>query len=274
MLKEYLSGLANAFRAVLGTTEKINAQDFPDKVSEVYEKGYAQGTADNTPSVDPNWTDWRYMFAYNARADLLAKLKFTDTSKGKNFQYMFFSNNTIKEIPLIDISGASDAYGWGFTGMFKWCSEITTIPLDFENTIASKFDETFYGCTALIEAPKLNSSRAQNFTRTFYNCTSLVSVPKIDFSGNRYNSMTDTFYACSKLSHIGIEGTIKNKISFSSCPLEIETARNILRALGDNVGNFSVTFKSTVKTALLEDTETAPDGTTWAEWVINRGWTW
>ena len=35
MLKEYLSTLANKFRSILGTTEPINAQDFPEKVTEV-----------------------------------------------------------------------------------------------------------------------------------------------------------------------------------------------------------------------------------------------
>ncbi len=39
MLKEYLSTLASKFREKLGTTEKINAQDFADKIDEVYEAG-------------------------------------------------------------------------------------------------------------------------------------------------------------------------------------------------------------------------------------------
>lgn len=39
MLKEFLSNLANAFREKLGTTDKINAQDFSNKVAEVYKAG-------------------------------------------------------------------------------------------------------------------------------------------------------------------------------------------------------------------------------------------
>lgn len=39
MLKEYLSKIADAIRSVLGTTDPINAQDFPDKIEEVYETG-------------------------------------------------------------------------------------------------------------------------------------------------------------------------------------------------------------------------------------------
>lgn len=39
MLREFLSRIANAIRTALGTTDTINAQSFPDKISEVYEAG-------------------------------------------------------------------------------------------------------------------------------------------------------------------------------------------------------------------------------------------
>ena len=39
MLKQYLSNIANAIRSKLGTTDKVNAQDFADKINEVYDKG-------------------------------------------------------------------------------------------------------------------------------------------------------------------------------------------------------------------------------------------
>lgn len=43
MLKEYLSTLANKFKSVLETSDKINAQNFVDKIQEVYSKGYTEG---------------------------------------------------------------------------------------------------------------------------------------------------------------------------------------------------------------------------------------
>lgn len=45
MLREYLSTLANAMRSKLGSTTKINAQDFVDKIGEVYDKGLLEGLA-------------------------------------------------------------------------------------------------------------------------------------------------------------------------------------------------------------------------------------
>ena len=44
MLKEYLKNIADAIRLKLGGADKVNAQDFADKVNEVYDKGYDGGT--------------------------------------------------------------------------------------------------------------------------------------------------------------------------------------------------------------------------------------
>ena len=43
MLREYLKSIADKFRLALGTTNQINAQEFPDKVIEVYSSGYDTG---------------------------------------------------------------------------------------------------------------------------------------------------------------------------------------------------------------------------------------
>ena len=45
MLREYLSNIADQFRTHLDTTEPINAQDFADKIGEVYDKGLLEGLA-------------------------------------------------------------------------------------------------------------------------------------------------------------------------------------------------------------------------------------
>lgn len=45
-LFEFLTQLANIIRSILGISDKINAQDFPEKINEVYEKGVADGSAD------------------------------------------------------------------------------------------------------------------------------------------------------------------------------------------------------------------------------------
>lgn len=48
MLKEYLSTIANAIRSKLGSTAKINAQNFADKIGEVYDAGYNSAVREGT----------------------------------------------------------------------------------------------------------------------------------------------------------------------------------------------------------------------------------
>jgi len=43
MLKSYLLNISDSIRSKLGITDVINAQKFPDKIGEVYDKGTADG---------------------------------------------------------------------------------------------------------------------------------------------------------------------------------------------------------------------------------------
>ncbi len=54
MLREFLSNLANKFREILGTTDKINAQDFADKVEEVFDAGYNSAVKEGTITILEN----------------------------------------------------------------------------------------------------------------------------------------------------------------------------------------------------------------------------
>ena len=51
MLREYLSNIADKFRTYLDTTEPINAQDFADKVEEVFEAGYNSAVREVTITI-------------------------------------------------------------------------------------------------------------------------------------------------------------------------------------------------------------------------------
>ena len=80
MLKEHLSAIANTIRSKLGTSEKINAQDFPEKINEVYDKGKydewsefwdaIQTKGNDAISYDemfnaPSWNDTTFRPKYN-----------------------------------------------------------------------------------------------------------------------------------------------------------------------------------------------------------------
>lgn len=51
MLREYLSKIADQFRTHLDTTEPINAQDFANKIEEVYKAGYNSAVKEGTITI-------------------------------------------------------------------------------------------------------------------------------------------------------------------------------------------------------------------------------
>lgn len=61
-LIDFLLQIANSIRSLLGATDKINAQDFPDKINKVYEKGLADGKTDLTELIE---TQEHYIYQGN-----------------------------------------------------------------------------------------------------------------------------------------------------------------------------------------------------------------
>ena len=148
-LREFLSNLANAFRTYLDTTDKINAQNFADKVGEVFEKGKAQGGGGDsfrdlfwdTMQKNGDPTYYTYAFSYNWNDELffpkhnlvatscngmfqtskitrlkskLDELGITlDVSRCKSLLQMFQSSE-VKDVPIIDGSNATSlSYTFG-----------------------------------------------------------------------------------------------------------------------------------------------------------------
>lgn len=92
------------------TTELIN------KVNDIESGG--------TSVINPEWTDWRYFSYYDNRNDLVAKLKYSDTSSGTNFSYMFTGCTKLTTIPQLDTSK-----GTNFSHMFSSCTNLTNLTM-------------------------------------------------------------------------------------------------------------------------------------------------
>ena len=162
MLKEYLKSLANKFREILGTTDKINAQDFSNKVTEVYKTGkkseydkfwdnfqangtrelymYAlQGYGFNSNNFYPKYdlkplrdaTRMFYNFSYGDKFSLKERLKECgvklDTS-GVTIPYLMFSSaKMFTELPIIDLSGADTSRASNTHFIFRYMPYVHTI---------------------------------------------------------------------------------------------------------------------------------------------------
>lgn len=146
--------------------------------------------------------------------------------------------------------------------------------------------ESTYEHSAIVTIPVVNvGSGAGSVTlkNTFYNAYNLHTIGKIILLPEASNigidngaEFNNTFYGATKLQNIQFENFIKKSISFSSCPLSVESCKNIIEHLYNFAGTtnelkYKLTLKSTCWTALNE-TEAPPSGETWQEYVTSLGW--
>ncbi len=147
MLKEYLSNIANALRQSLGISDKIGAQDFANKIGEVYEAGQ-QAEYDrfwNAFQNNGNRTIYSYAF-YGTQGWKYATFNPKYPIRIVNAEYMLY-NSQITQIP-VDIVLAEDASLTPNARVFYNCTQLKTIKkiVMVEHVNASSW---FYNCKAL-----------------------------------------------------------------------------------------------------------------------------
>ncbi len=174
-LKPYLSNIADKLKSLLGITDKINAQDFVEKIDEVYEQGkksqydefwdnyqnegnrtnydysFARdGWTEDTfkPKYDIKPTTGLAMFYFCKIVDLRGVLKnqgvTLDLSKVINFAN-FFQGSRIEYIGAVDITGATTAV----SSLFQQCyflKEVSELIVKETNTFSNT---TFGNCESL-----------------------------------------------------------------------------------------------------------------------------
>ena len=249
MFKEYLTSIADSIRAKLGTSEKINAQSYADKISEVYDAGYAKG-AEEGGGINPEWTDWQYFSVENNRNELVKKIKYNDTSKGVKFSYMFSNCGQLTSVPLFDTSN-----GTTFACMFQTCRGLTYIP-SYDTSNGTAFGNMFSACSGLLEAPMIDTGKGKTFGNLFYQCTNLKTIPQIDMSNATY--VGSAFSGCSALENVTFVGTFPIKANttvFSQSPkLTVDSLMSFINALTNTgTATYTVTIGSTNLAKLTQD---------------------
>lgn len=145
-------------------------------------------------------------------------------------------------------------------GMFRNCSNLTTIPLIDTSKVTSMGD-MFNGCSNLTTIPQLDMSIVDSMSNMFANCSKLTSIPEIDAS--HVNGMSIAFYKCTSLTSIGLYG-FSVSIDIATTALEHDAIVALLNQAGTARYNQKITMGS-AKLALLSDEEKAI--------ATNKGWT-
>lgn len=158
------------------TTELIN------KVNDIESGG--------TSVINPEWTDWRYFSYYDNRNDLVAKLKYSDTANGTNFNYMFNYCKALTTIPQLDTSN-----GTNFSYMFYDCKALNTISLlNMSSMSSASWGSMFNGCTALENVTFEGTIPVRGNMSVFSSCPNLTVDSLMSFINALTNMNSSATY--------------------------------------------------------------------------------
>lgn len=191
MLKEYLSSIANAIRSKLGITVKINAQSFPDKINEVYEKGSEDAYNEFWDSFMPNgsgsmscdyrftgggWTDENFRPKYNIKPNYNSGVSTFCYSGVKNLEECLkHSGYDGKKEVIIDLSN-----GGNCNSMFS-SSKIEVIPeLDFSK-VTGMYNT--FATTTIHTIRKIISSKTTNWSTLAFSTSTSSQLKEVRIDG-------------------------------------------------------------------------------------------
>ena len=236
-LGDFLKGLADKFRSKLGTTAKINPQDFEKKVDEVYSQGKQE-------EYDAFWDNYQ------------------QNGERTAYEYAFSSGGWTNENfkPKYNIRAVYGNHGnifsyCGVTGSLKQILNYLGITLSFYQKEGRESGATYvFVNTKFTELPVIDFSEAKGniaLQSAFVNNNLLETIEKVILPVNCTAYGTNTFQANYALKNIDFEGTIKYSLVFKDCPLTADSVNNILNCLDTTTysGTRTITLKTTSKTA-------------------------
>lgn len=277
MLREYLTNIANAIRSKLGTTDKVNAHDFADKVNKVYDKGVINQRKNfwNVLTTDGTRTDFSGTF----QKKYWNKHTFEPTVciKPTNASTMFMNANS-GGANALPADMYIDDYIAQFGGSFDW-SECTN------------YNSCFNGCTWFKKIKVLDFRKVtvQSSTNNMSAWCGIKQIEVMKFAEDGSTPISNTMFTnwtdFGSLGTTSIEGTIGYSINLSSCPnMIVGTMKQIITHLAkysgtDKEGTCTITMPSTRWEALEASTSPYEDGLTddanltWQDYIqTSLGW--
>lgn len=257
------------------TAEKLTT--IAENEQKVYEAGCKEG------NILAKATSWHYMFAENARNELLPYVKYNDTDNVSDMSYAFYQNNNITELPEINTSNVTDfkcfcyeatklesipdldfSKGTVFMCAFDTCRRVHNIP-DLDLSSATNLQYMFNLCENSHYYGKLKTGNCTNFYGMFRYCTYTVEVKEIDLT-NATNAGY-IFHGCVNLHRVYFKGSINVNLNLSaSTYLEYDSIMSAINALADRTDTTALTLTlGTTNLAKITDEEKAI--------ATEKGWT-
>ena len=245
MLREYLSTLANAFRSKLGTTEKINAQDYPNKIDEVYEAGYNKGKSEGGGDSydDVFWDNYQ---DNGDRTDCMGMFMGTG-----------WNNNTLK--PKHSISPKNASYMFckcSYSGDLNELFDGENLTLDFSNCTA--FNYTFWNANNITRLGTIDASKvtASDGLDSIFNCAKLKIVDS--FVPPKIPVKAVCFYTASNniMERFIVSGSITKDFNLSRCSkLDDDSVQSAIDHLVDLTGGTTqtLTFAANIGNRLTQE---------------------
>jgi hypothetical protein len=254
MLKEYLLTIANAIRAKLGTTDKINAQSFTEKINDVYDKGkYDEWSEfwDNIQTNGSGWTSYDHMFSAVSWDDKTFKPKYDFKITGGSAVQMFGGYCKITDLEAALAKGGVDGKG---------VKLITATSGHYNEAFTSNYltvipEMDFRYCSGLY-----NTYAGKNI----HTIRKIISSKTTNWGLYAFNRTAD-----SKLENVVIEGVIAKTFTLQFQKL-LSTASivSFIEALctDEDITGVTVTFNQTAVNNMTFPYTSAQSGITYNSW--------
>lgn len=215
-----------------------------------------------------------------------------DTRNGTHFQRFLFSCVSLLKLPELDFSEAVDI-NTIFQGCINADNSVYRVNAPKVTNMQAAFSGTNKIQEVVINAPNCKSYHTAftgPYTVTFEHDIAEDCILTCIFQWNERITTVNgiinagegklgsmAFYSAYNLQEIRF-GVIKDVVSMPSCSkLSIESAKSIITALYDYSGTEkefkkSVQFSSATLKLLEAEGATAPNGMTWIDYAINKGW--
>ncbi len=235
---------------------EYQAQNEQEAYDEGYEAGKTKEWSDFWDSYQSNGNRLIYEegFAGNGWTEVTFKPKYDIKPQGVINMMFYYTRNL-----TIDLT-----------------EHLKNLGVMLDTSKATNCTQTF-AYSLVTRIPELNLKSATGLSLMFSDCSNLVTIDKIILDNEKAVSFDNTFRNDTKLKNISFEGVISRSINFSACPLTLESAISVIKALKNyigtsNEGSYSITFKTSTWELLNADEGDSETGLSWENYIMSKGW--